>query len=54
MSDKEITCSECEADFQVVHDNITDPEFCPFCGSKLRFDDPDDSWYDDEDDRMDP
>ena len=54
MSDKEITCSECEADFQVVHDNITDPEFCPFCGSKLRYED-DGDWYDDdEDDRLDP
>lgn len=49
MSDKEITCSECEAEFQVIHDNITDPEFCPFCGSKLRYDD-DGDWYDDDDD----
>ena len=49
MNDKEITCSECEAEFQVIHDNITDPEFCPFCGSKLRYDD-DGDWYDDDDD----
>jgi rRNA maturation endonuclease Nob1 len=49
MSDKEITCSECEAEFQVIHDNITDPEFCPFCGSKLRYED-DGDWYDDDDD----
>jgi rRNA maturation endonuclease Nob1 len=50
MTDREIVCSECEAEFQIIHDAITDPEFCPFCGSKLRdIDDDDREWYDDED-----
>lgn len=49
MTDKEIVCSECEAEFQIIHDAISDPEFCPFCGSKLRDTDDDDrDWYDDE------
>lgn len=50
MTDKEIVCSECEAEFQIIHDAITDPEFCPFCGSKLRDIDDDREWYDDGDD----
>ena len=49
MTDKEIVCSECEAEFQIIHDAITDPEFCPFCGSKLRdIDDDDRDWYDED------
>ena len=35
MADKQITCTECEAEFQVVHDELDDPEYCPFCGSVL-------------------
>ena len=34
-----IDCQECEAEFEVVHDTVSEPEFCPFCGSKLRYDD---------------
>lgn len=49
MIDKEIVCSDCEAEFQIIHDAISDPEFCPFCGSKLRdADDDDRDWYDDD------
>jgi rRNA maturation endonuclease Nob1 len=53
MSDKEIVCSDCEAEFQVIHDAITEPEFCPFCGSKLRYEDDDEDrqWYDDDDEQ---
>lgn len=32
-------CSECEAKFSIEHDEIDQPEFCPFCGFKLRYDD---------------
>jgi len=46
-----ITCQECEAEFDIVHDSVSEPEFCPFCGNKLRYDDKDieeeDTWYDD-------
>ena len=36
-----INCQECEAEFSVEHDEIGEPEFCPFCGSKLTYDDED-------------
>jgi hypothetical protein len=45
-----ITCQECEAEFEITHDNISEPEFCPFCAAKLRYednDDLDDDWYPD-------
>ena len=35
MSDKQITCTECEADFQVIHDGLDEPEYCPFCSAPL-------------------
>jgi hypothetical protein len=49
-----ITCQECEAEFEITHDNISEPEFCPFCAAKLRYDDEGleeedggDDWYPD-------
>ena len=49
-----LECQECEAEFEVVHDSVSEPEFCPFCASKLQYDDQD-IWEDDGDDwRPDP
>jgi DNA-directed RNA polymerase subunit RPC12/RpoP len=42
LSDKEIVCTNCEAEFQVVHDEVDSPEYCPFCGDKIRYDDDED------------
>jgi len=54
MSDKEIVCTSCEAEFKVLHDEVDDPRFCPFCGEKVRINyDDDDDWYDDGDDERD-
>ena len=36
-----IECHECEAEFEVIHDSVSEPEFCPFCGFKLQYDDED-------------
>ena len=47
------TCEECETEFEVYHDSANEPEFCPFCGSKLTYDDEDldeDFWDEDEED----
>lgn len=35
MSDKKIVCQSCEAEFSIHHDEIANPEFCPFCGELL-------------------
>lgn len=48
---QEFECSECDAEFEILHQMDSVPEFCPFCGSKLEYDDKnlkDDDW-DDED-----
>jgi predicted nucleic acid-binding Zn ribbon protein len=45
-----IICQECEAEFEVVHDSVSAPEFCPFCSAKLRYDDEgleEEDWYPD-------
>jgi hypothetical protein len=54
LTDKEILCTNCEAEFQVVYDGVDSPEFCPFCGDKMRYDDSDldesldlDNWEED-------
>jgi DNA-directed RNA polymerase subunit RPC12/RpoP len=51
--DKEYTCEECDAEFNVEYDFIATPEFCPFCGNKLSYDDGlvDEDWEDDGTDR---
>lgn len=50
---EDIACQECEAEFKVVSDSNITPEFCPFCGEKLTYDDKDlDEWF--EEDEMNP
>lgn len=44
-----ITCQDCEAEFTIEHDELDEPEFCPFCGSKLVYDDKDYEDFDEED-----
>ena len=34
-----ITCQECGAEFQVTHEEMSDPEYCPFCSHKLLYND---------------
>jgi len=53
MTDKEFTCQDCEAEFTIEHDGIDTVMFCPFCASRLRYDDKDldEDWEDDEEDR---
>jgi DNA-directed RNA polymerase subunit RPC12/RpoP len=46
-----ITCQECEAEFEIVHDSVSEPEFCPFCSTKLVYDDKD---IDEDEDVWDP
>ena len=50
MRDREFLCTECEAEFEIVHDESSPPEFCPFCGDKLSFEDDfeDEEWEEDE------
>lgn len=49
MKDKEYKCYDCEAEFDVTHDEIIPPEFCPFCGEKLTYDDKDlDEWFEED------
>ena len=45
-----ITCQECEAEFEIVHDSVSEPEFCPFCGFKLIYDDESVEEIDEEED----
>jgi|DEB0MinimDraft_10_1074344.scaffolds.fasta_scaffold243498_2 Zn-finger nucleic acid-binding protein len=47
INEKYTTCPECEAEFFVQHDNVGDPEYCPFCSAVLIDDIEED--YDDED-----
>ena len=53
MMDKEYVCEECDAEFNVEYDFVSTPEFCPFCGNKLIYDDHlvDEDWEDDGTDR---
>ena len=48
---EDIICQECEAEFKVIGYNNINPEFCPYCGEKLSYDDKNvEDWYDDETD----
>lgn len=51
--DKEYMCDDCDAEFNIEYDFVAVAEFCPFCGSKLRYDDMDieEDWEDDETER---
>ena len=41
----EFECQECGAEFNVQHEEINDPEYCPFCGEKLSYDEEvDEDW----------
>jgi len=54
MDEKEFVCEDCDADFNLDYDFVGTPEFCPFCGSKLEYDDKnldDSDWDDDSTDR---
>ena len=45
-----LTCLECEAEFEVIHDTVSEPEFCPFCAAKLRYENDEEEsedWYPD-------
>lgn len=33
--DKQFFCTECEAQFSVVHDEILSPRYCCFCGERF-------------------
>jgi DNA-directed RNA polymerase subunit RPC12/RpoP len=47
----EFECSDCGVEFEIVHETDETPEFCPFCGSKLEYDDKEldnSEWEDDE------
>jgi DNA-directed RNA polymerase subunit RPC12/RpoP len=47
---QEFECSDCGAEFEILHELDSVPEFCPFCGSKLEYDDSnldEEDWYDD-------
>lgn len=50
---QEFECTDCGAEFEIIHENDENPEFCPFCGSKLEFDGNtiEESWEDDDTDR---
>ena len=50
MRNKEIVCEECEAEFEILHDSDAHPEFCPFCGDKLKYELDEDTWEDETDD----
>ena len=42
-------CEECEAEFDVVHDQLDNPEYCPFCSFRLVTDDDEDEEDEDRD-----
>jgi len=57
MSSPQIHCSECEATFVVIFDEVSaegELIYCPFCGEKLNLKDetpkPDWAWQHDDDD----
>ena len=43
------TKEECEAEFEVIHDSVNEPEYCPFCSSKLTKKEDYEEEYEDED-----
>lgn len=54
MKEREYTCEECDAEFDVDYDFVAEPEFCPFCSNKLVYDDHlDDQEWDDDDEYKD-
>jgi rRNA maturation endonuclease Nob1 len=51
IDQKEFVCDDCDAEFSLDYEFVGTVEFCPFCGSKLEYDDKnlDDSEWDDDD-----
>lgn len=45
--EKEITCSVCETEFTLIHEEEDTPEYCPFCGNSLE--ESDDAYWPDSD-----
>ena len=35
LAENQFMCLSCEAEFQLIHDEIDDPQYCPFCGTML-------------------
>jgi rubrerythrin len=49
MRNREFVCDECETEFEVLHDKETAPEFCPFCGDKLTYEEEiEEEWEEEE------
>ena len=50
MTDIKFLCQDCEAEFTIEHDGIDTVMFCPFCASRLNYDDTgiDEDWDDEE------
>lgn len=50
MNNKEFLCIECDAEFTIEYDGIDTPLFCPFCSTRLNYDDSEieEDWEDDE------
>ena len=46
----EITCQECESNFDVQHESVERVEYCPFCGEWLEDQEPEEEWEEDLDD----
>ena len=44
---REFACNECDAEFDLDYDFVCTPDFCPFCGNKLEYDDLNVDWEDD-------
>ena len=47
--EKEITCSVCETEFTLIHEEEDSPEYCPFCGNSLDENEDDDIDWNDRD-----
>ena len=47
MAAESITCTECGAEFDVIHNEKGSVEFCPFCGEELATEEELDEWRED-------
>jgi predicted Zn-ribbon and HTH transcriptional regulator len=41
-------CEECGAEFTILHGEIDEPSFCPFCKADLDLEEEIDDWDDEE------
>jgi len=44
MAAESYTCTECGAEFDIIHNEKGDIEFCPFCGEELMTEEELDEW----------